>query len=193
VLDPLPRFSETLLGREAQPLGVVVVAGTDEMSAALAGAGWSEVAAITPKRLLPDFWAGITGGVGRGSPIAPTFVDTRPADLVIQRAVPSRSVAADRVDVWQLPAVTPSGCPVWVVSTAREDRISWSVRTLFPARRIDPAIDTARDALAAELVAGGRFEDLGRFEFGSARRGRGAAGAYVTDGKVAFLRQPGCA
>ncbi len=192
VLDPLPEFSETLLGRHVQPIGLVVVATADEMRAALGTLGWSSVAPVTPKRLAPDFWSGISGGMGRDAPVAPTFFDTRPADLVLVHPARSHGVAGERAEVWELPAETPSGCAVWAVTAARDSRTSWAWHTLFPERHIDPAIDTERDALARSLTASGGLDDAGRFDFVAPGPGRGPAGSYVTDGKVALLRQRAC-
>ena len=192
VLGPLPRFSETLLGTRAQPLNVVVVARDPDLRAAFATAGWSEVAPLTPKRLAPDFWRGITGGIDRDAPVAPMFLDTRAADLVVQRPDRSSSVAAEQADVWELPAVTPSGCYVVGITAARFDRSSWSWHTLFPQRHLSPAVDAEREALAGALAAAGQFEDLGRFDFVAPLHGSSPSGAYTTDGKVALLRQPGC-
>ena len=191
MLGVLPRFTETLLGRRAQPLGLVVVAKGDQLGLALEHAGWQPAQELTPKRLPRDLWSGLmswtglVGGVGAGEPITPTFYDTRAPDIVARRR------AAD-AELWQLPVETPGDCVAWGVTTARDQGTTIGRRTLIPRRRIAPAIDAERDALARELVAGGGLIDAGRYAFIRPARERGSRGAFVTDGKVALLRQRGC-
>jgi undecaprenyl-diphosphatase len=191
MLEPLPRFSETLLGRRGQPLSLVVVAKDDQLGIAMERAGWTLAQELTPKRLPRDLWSGLmswtglVGGVGADEPITPTFFDARAPDIVARRQ------SAD-AELWQLPVVTPADCVVWGVTTASDQRTTIGWRTLLPRRRIAPSIDAARDALAHALAATGALADAGRFGFVAPMHGTGPLGAFVTDGKVALLRQPGC-
>ena len=75
------------------------------------------------------------------APLAPTFFDTRTPDLVVRRQ-------SHVAQIWELPIVTPNGCPVWAVTAALRRARAASWRTLLPRRRIAPAIDPERDALA---------------------------------------------
>lgn len=190
VLAPLPRSSVTLLGRRALPVGLVVVARGD-LGAVMRQGGWTPAPVLSPDRLPRDLWSGfaswtgLVGRVGANEPIEPTFFDARVPDDVVRRR------GAD-AELWQLPVVTPGGCSVWAVTTAREQRTVVTWRSLFPRRRIAPTIDRERDALAGALAATGTMHDLGRFDFSAPTRGTGARGAFVTDGKVALLGQPGC-
>ena len=111
---------------------------------------------------------------------------------MLARPAPGRGAATQEASVWQVPLVTPGACPVWVVTTALVPPSDRTWRTVFPTLRFAPAIDDERDALAQGLAGTGRVDDLGRFGNGESMRGTTPAGAYVTDGKVAVIRQPGC-
>jgi membrane-associated phospholipid phosphatase len=191
MLGVLPRFSETLLGRPVQPIGVVVVARDDQLGVAMERAGWRPAQELTPERLPRDLWSGLmswtglVGGVGAGEPITPTFYDGRAPDIVARRG------SAD-AELWQLPVETPGGCVVWGVTTARDQGTTIGRGTLIPRRRIATSIDAERDALARALAAGGALADTGRYAFIGPHRESGSRGPFVTDGKVALLRQPGC-
>jgi membrane-associated phospholipid phosphatase len=191
LLDRLPRFTSTLLGRRGQPPGLVVVADDTQLETAIAHAGWTPATVFSPRHLASEFWAGLTGGAARDAPFAPTFFDTRAADAVIEHPA-GRGTQTHQADLWQLPFVTPSGCPVWVLTASLDQRTAWTWRTLFPERRIAPTIDIERDALARALAATGRLHDLGDVRFGAPTRGSTPAGPYTTDGRVALLREPGC-
>ncbi len=194
VLGTIPRFSETLLGRRMEPLGLVVVASEDELRAAVDQAGWTVADTLTPGRLLHTYWAGLTNRSDATAPVTPTFLDTRLEDLAIQKQSLGRGVKArHHARLWRLPLLSPGGCPVWGVTASLDDRVEWTVRTLFPNHHIDPAIDGERDYLAAALTETRQLRDTGRFDFVGPTLGNNAAGdPFFTDGKVALLEQTSC-
>jgi len=191
LLDRLPRFTQTLLGRQGLPLGLVVVADDTQLETAIARAGWTQAQVFSPRHLPSAFWAGLTGRADRVRLFTPNFFDTRAADAVIQRPA-GQGAQTHQAELWQLPFVTPHGCAIWVLTASFDQRTDWTWHTLFPARRIAPTIDVERDALAAALAATGRLEDLGLVRFGAPIHATTAAGPYRTDGDIALLRQPGC-
>lgn len=190
----VPRFSETLLGRRMEPLGLVIVANEASLRSAIDGAGWTVADRLTPGRLVHTYWAGLTGQADATAPVTPTFLDTRLQDLAIQRQSLGRGVKArHHARLWRLPLVSPGGCPVWAVTASLDDRVEWTLRTLFPNHHIDPAIDTERDYLAGSLARTGALEDRGRFDLVGPTLGTNAAGdPFFTDGKVAVLDDPAC-
>jgi hypothetical protein len=168
VVAPIARYSETLLGHHVLPVSVVVVANQDPLRAAFEHAGWTN---------------------RKVSSVTPTFVDSRTPDAVLERTTSAPAVTRI-AQVWKLPLEIPNGCPVWAVTVAQDAGTKWTWPALYPEHRIASRIDSERDALADELVLGS-FEDLGRFS-GKPAHGSGPAGSYVTDGKVALIRQPAC-
>jgi undecaprenyl-diphosphatase len=192
LLDPLPRFSETLLGRRMEPLGLVIVASDAQLRTAIRQAGWTTADTLTLDRLLHTYWAGLTDASDPTAPVTPTFLDTRVQDLAIQQQSLGRGVKArHHARLWRLPLLGANGCPVWGVTASLDDRVEWTLRTIFPNHHIDPAIDTERDHLAGALTAAGTLDDLGRFAFVGPTLGTNAAGdPFFTDGNVAVLRQP---
>jgi hypothetical protein len=166
LLASLPRFSETLLGRRMEPLGLVIVARDDQLHSSIGQSGYSVADRLTPGRLLHTYWAGITNSRDPTAPVTPTFLDTRLEDLAIQQQSLGRGVRArHHARLWRLPVLTPGGCPIWGVTASLDDRAEWTLRTLFPNHHIAPAIDTERDYLAAALAGTKQLNDAGRFEF----------------------------
>ena len=194
LLAPLPRFSETLLGRRMEPLGLVIVARDDRLRSAIGQAGYSVADRLTPGRLLHTYWAGITNGSDPTAPVTPTFLDTRLEDLAIQQQSLGGGVKArHHARLWRLPLLSPGGCPIWGATASLDDRVEWTLRTLFPNHHIAPAIDTERDYLAAALARTKQLNDAGPFEFVGPTLGTNAAGdPFFTDGKIALLEQAGC-
>jgi undecaprenyl-diphosphatase len=194
LLASLPRFSETLLGRRMEPLGLVIVARDDQLHSSIGQSGYSVADRLTPGRLLHTYWAGITNSRDPTAPVTPTFLDTRLEDLAIQQQSLGRGVKArHHARLWRLPVLTPGGCPIWGVTASLDDRAEWTLRTLFPNHHIAPAIDTERDYLAAALAGTKQLNDAGRFEFVGPTLGTNAAGdPFFTDGKIALLQQAAC-
>jgi len=184
LIDPLPHFSETLLGGHVQPVGLVVVASEARLRAAIKNAGWTDADVVTPKDL-----GGILTGSG-GAKVAPTYFDTRAPDIVIRRASTEHG-RTHEAQVWQLPVITQSGCSTWAITTTLDEgtHISWPA--LFPERSTGSAIDTERDDLATQLKDSG-LDDLGLQDFAGAMHGTAPGGSYVTDGKIVLLQQAGC-
>jgi membrane-associated phospholipid phosphatase len=169
VAAPVPRFSDTLLGGHVMPVGLVVIANAAPFRAAFEHAGW-----VNQKL----------------SAASTTFVDSRAPDAVVTRT--TTSPAEKHVaQVWELPLHAPNGCPVWAVTVAQDagKKISWP--SLAAEQHIESNVDSERDSLAKELTLSG-FVDLGRVQAGKAVHGSGAAGSFVTDGKVAVIRQFDC-
>jgi undecaprenyl-diphosphatase len=191
VLDPLPLYTETLLGTNVQPVNLVVVADRDHVQAAFQRAGWRTAPVSTPKDLLPTWWRGVRSRSEASDPVAPRFYDTRAPDAVLRHAASGGGETVAETEVWELPIQTPDGCSVWALTTAQHDRTVWDWTRVYPARLRAPAVDERRDALARSF-AGAGFEDAGRFAFAPDGVGSGPGGSYETDGKVALLRQPGC-
>jgi hypothetical protein len=183
LLGPLPHFSDTLLGEHVQPVGLVVIASDARLRAAIKSAGWTDATVLTAK----DLGSTLTGS---GDTVAPTFYDTRAPDLVIRRAA-SEHGRTHQAQVWQLPVVTKSGCSTWAITTTLDEGTHFSWPALFPERRTGSAIDTERDDMATQLKDSG-LDDLGLLDFAGATHGTAPGGSYVTDGKVALLRQAGC-
>jgi hypothetical protein len=191
LLAKLPKFSETLLGRRMEPLGLVIIASDSELRAAIRHAGWTIADTLTVRRLLHTYRAGLANQVDPSAPVTPTFLDTRVQDFAIQQQSLGKGVKArHHARLWRLPVLAPNGCPVWGVTASLDDRVEWTIRTLFPNHHIAPAIDVERDYLAAGLTDTGQLDDLGRFNFVGPTLGTNAAGdAFFTDGKLAVLRQ----
>jgi len=192
VLDPLPLYTETLLGGHVQPVNLVVVADGDRVRSALEHQGWRPAPVETPKDLLSTFWRGVRGATQADDPVAPVFYDTRAPDLVLRRTTDPRSGRVGEAQLWELPIRTAGGCAVWAGTTSVHDRTQWDWTRLYPDRLRDPEVDGQRDALAKSLAAAGKFDDLGRFAFAPKDSGSSPGGSYTTDGRVALLRQPGC-
>lgn len=169
VVAPIAHYSETLLGQHVQPVGVVVIANQDPFRAALEHAGWTE---------------------RKVSSVTPTFIDSRTPQAVMVRKT-SSPPKTQIAQIWQLPLEIPNGCPVWAVTVAQDAGTKWTWPALYPEPRIGSRIDSDRDAFAGGLVLGG-FVDLGRFPVIKPMHGTGPAGSYVTDGKVAVIRQFDC-
>jgi hypothetical protein len=177
-----------------EPLGLVIVARDDQLRDAVRQAGFTVADTLTPSRLLRTYWAGITNADDPTAPVTPTFLDTRLEDLAIQQQSLGHGVKArHHARLWRLPILTPGGCPVWGVTASLDDRVEWTLQTLFPNHHIAPAIDTERDYLANALANTAQLGDLGRYEFVAPTLGTNAAGdPFFTDGKIALLQQTGC-
>lgn len=189
-LGPEVRFSETLLGRQMEPIGVVITASEATIRAAAAAAGWSVADEPTVARLLQVYWAGLRGRPDPTAPVTPTFLNGRMEDLALEKPIDANADVRARhhARLWRLPAITEEGCPVWVATASLDDRVEWTWRTLFPNHHIAPAIDVEQRYVVDDLAGTGVLVAAGVVDVTEPTMGTNAAGnAWFTDGTATVL------
>lgn len=187
----VPRYSETLLGQPMEPVSILVVASEQHLRDAVGDGRWTVADRNTPRRALRTYLAGTLGQDDPAAPVTPTFLDTRLQDLAIEQPRSGAGVRSrHHARLWQLPLVTSDGCPVWAVTASLDDRVEWTLRTIFPNHHIAPDIDTERAHVLETLTASGVLDNFGTRPFVGPTLGTNAAGDhFFTDGNIAVLRQ----
>ena len=190
-------FSETLTGRQIEPVGLIIAVSEEGLLAAVEQAGWSVADLPTVRRLIGVYTAGLRKRDDLTAPVTPTFFEGRMQDIAIEKPVDaSAGSVAERhhARLWRLPVVLDNGCPVWVATASLDDRVEWSLRTVLPNHHIDPAIDTEQAYLVADLVGTGRLESTGMSRVTEPVMGTNAAGnPWFTSGTATILVHPtGC-
>lgn len=189
-LGPDVRFSETLLGRRMEPVGLVITASEEAIIDAALRVGWSVADQPTVPRLLAVYWAGLRGRPDPTAPVTPTFLGGRVEDLALEKPVDATGDVRARhhARLWRLPLVTEAGCPVWVATASLDDRVEWTWRTVFPNHHIDPAIDAEQRFVVDDLAGAGTLRREGTVVITEPTMGTNAAGnAWFTDGVAAVL------
>jgi len=195
-LKGISPFSETLTGQKMEPVGLVMAASEATIRAAVVEAGWSIADDPTARRLLRVYAAGLRGQDDPTAPVTPTFLEERMQTLAIEKPVGDAASVKERhhARLWQLPAVTSRGCPVWVATASLDDRVEWTWRTILPNHHIAPAIDQEQAFVVTGLVGTGKLAKVGITRVTDPMLGTNAAGdPWFTDGTATVLESvEGC-
>lgn len=183
VLKQLPPTSETLLGRQLEPVNLLVTSAEADLRRTLLEQGYTEALPLTPKRII-----GTYRSQDRSELAVPrAFLDTRVQDFAMQ--MPSKNDRSRHyARFWRLPVLLVTGCPVWAINATSRDSSSQSGWQVIPESHMRPKVDEEREYLALKLAGSGMFHFSGFQRVHGTQSDRSAGGdRFVTDGKVALL------
>lgn len=183
VLKQLPPTSETLLGRQVEPVNLLVTSAEGDLQSTLRDLGYTRAIHLTPLRIInPDRSEDL-----KELSVSRAFLDTRVQDFAMQ--MPSQNgLSRHYARFWRLPVSLQNGCVVWAINATLRDssgRLEWQ---LIPESHIRPKVDEEREFLTMKLVDSGlfRFSELRRVRNTQSDRSAGGD-LFVTDGKIALL------
>lgn len=171
--------------REGDPANLVVIGDFATLLTAF-GARWDETETISLATCWKTAKAFLFGSRYRYSPVSPLYLYNRSQDFALQRA---RRTINERLHLrlWLTP-MRFEGKSVWVGQISRDIGVRFTPRTWnLTTHRIDPAVDEARDYVAADLLDSGYLDRVGYVEGvgiskQDAPRRNLTGDPYVTDG-----------
>lgn len=183
VVRQLPATSETLFGRQVEPVNLLVTGSERDLRNDMEKVGYMQVLPLTPKRVLEAFGSKDRNGLA----VSRVFLDTRVQDLAMQ--MPSEDGRTRHyARFWRLPISLDNGCAVWAINATSRNVSSHSWWQLIPGSEIQPKVDDERELLVRELENLGLFHYIGLRSVSHARKDRAAeGGTFITDGKLALL------
>ncbi len=188
----LPLRSETLTGREMEPVSLIFVGSREQIETAFAAAGWSEADPVNVHTIFRLYSAGLRHGAYPSAPVTPAFLAGRPQDLAFERAVDAGSVSKrHHTRIWASGFAVSDGTPIWIATASLDDRVEIKFPSILPNHHIAPAIDLERDFIARSLLATGLVAGETRLQAVPPELGTNAAGdPFFTYGiaVVVYLR-----
>ena len=186
----LSRWSEDLMGGRMEPISLVFVGGEEALLNAFSQAGWARADLPTPVRVVAEAVAAFRNFPDPTAPATPAFFADRPQTFTFEKPDASSPSIRRRhhTRVWQTQyCIAPECRPIWVATASYDVGVRLSPRLYLPTHRIDPAVDSERARIVAELTAvGAKLE--GNVLVTKSLRGTNAAGdPFWTDGRAAVL------
>lgn len=184
----LPRYSETLLGKVAQPISLVVLApDRADLIRAFQAADWHLADPPNIANMAHAATAAWFNNAYDTAPMTPAFWQARPHDLGFQQA---RQGAADTLRqrhharFWASERLSQDGLMIFVGTASYDDGLKWGL-----THHIDPNVDAERDFLAQSLLETGLFEAPQTLPLTLPVLGQNMVGdAFFTDGNAILLR-----
>ena len=188
-LQRFPLHSETLTGREMEPVGLIFVGTRQRIREAFASAGWSQADPVNLHTLLHVYSAGLRNRPYPTAPVTPAFLAGRPQDLAFEKAVLAGSIRQrHHIRIWWSGYALAEGAPIWLATASLDDRVEIKRTTLLPNHHIAPDIDTERDFIARELAGTGLVSLQTELQAVPPELGTNAAGdPFFTYGKAILV------
>ena len=185
-LEKLPRATTDKHGREeGDPLNLVLV-GTPEDLAAMAGCGWDQAERVTLGTGWRSLKSLLLGTHYRYSPISSLYYAGRHQDVAFQKARGSVKLR-NHLRLWLTP-LRYCGKPVWIGQISRDIGVRWTLQTgNLTTHKINPNVDEARAYLVRDLALGqaatfwGYVKGVGAAPYHEPRRNL-TGDPYFTDG-----------
>jgi len=184
-----PLHSETLTGRQMEPVGLIFVGTKEQIQAAFASAGWTQADPVNLHTLVHVYSAALRNRPYPSAPVTPAFLGGRPQDLAFEKAVVAGSVRQrHHIRIWWSGFTLADGAPIWLATASLDDRVEIKRTTLLPNHHIAPDIDTERDFIAREVAGTGLVKRQSELQAVPPELGTNAAGdAFFTYGKAVVV------
>jgi len=183
VVEKLPRTSETLLGRQLEPVNLLITSAEIELRNTLLELGYIQVPPLTAKSIIGNY----RSPAQRALAVPRAFLDTRVQDFAIQMPA-ANGRARHYARFWRLPVLLESGCVVWASNATLRDSSDGSGWRVIPESHMGPKVDEEREYLVKGLTGSGSFHFFGLKRVRQTQSDRAAGGdLFTTDGNIALL------
>lgn len=185
-IDEHLKYTETLLGREQNPINIIVIAGNDrQFTEFIRDAGWFPADTPDFRSLAKIYKAVLLNKPYPTAPVTPLFWNTQANDFAFEKPTNANIVRTrHHVRFWKTKYVTKSDNSIYVGSASFDTGFKWGI-----THRISPDIDAERERLYNDLTGTGKVESFGKIELVKPQSGRNFTGdPFFTDGKAYLIK-----
>lgn len=184
-LNNLPRFTETLIGDNQEPINFIVIAKDDEnLISRMQSAGWhladrvdiSSAVRIAKAALLKEDYP--------SAPITPSFWNSKVNDFGFEKPTMAQNVRErHHIRLWRAQFETADGDSIYVGTASLDIGMKWLI-----THRIKSDIDTEREFLFADLQRIGLVSSHEKVQSVPPTLGKNFLGdQFFTDGKLYLI------
>jgi len=181
--DAFPKFSETLTGKRANPVSIIVVGSKENLIAAFKSAGWFIADIPTPSTIYRLVRSAVVGQPYPNAAVSPAFLNKEPETVAFEQPTTENRVQQRHHTRFWLSGFSWQGQPIWVATASFDDSLRYVV-----AHSINPAIDEERDYIKASLDTTGFVENDKQIQLVPPFLGKNPVGdPFFTDGKAQII------
>jgi hypothetical protein len=181
-----PAITYTAEAIPADPLNVALVGSREQVVESMRAAGWLPADRITFSSGWRDARSVLFNRPYPTAPMSTHYFRGRPQDLAFEQQVGRSPRRRHHVRFWKVEGGKDPLKTIWMGAASYDAKVGVSRFTGEVMHHIDPAVDTERDRLLADLDAAGAAASITRVEGfrrpGSARNGGGDR--YFSDGSL---------
>ncbi len=183
--DGAPRYAETISGNHQEPIAFIITAPSEEaFTKAFERASWRSAEHLSSRSIVRMIRTMITSGSYPTAPMTPSFWNQEVNDFAFQKPTPADSIEErHHARFWRTAYVTEDGKRVYVGTASLDTNIKW-----FITHAIAPDIDSEREVLLQDLLAGGDVDHVDTVQLVPPVLGKNIFGdLFFTDGKAHVL------
>lgn len=180
--DTVPKYTETLIGDNQEPISLVVIAKDDqEMVNDMKNAGWTLASMPDVGSMLNLARAALLNQNYPTAPMTPSFWNAKVHDFGFEKPTETQSVRErHHARFWKTNIETPDGEHVYVGTASLDTGIKWLI-----THKIAPDIDSERELLLSDLEKRGLVASSQKIQSVSPVLGQNFTGdQFFTDGKL---------
>jgi hypothetical protein len=152
MLADAPNRAESKEKKPGDPLNLVIVGNSDQISGAFKQAGWSEAKKLGTRSAMGTVRA-MASDEGYGqAPVSQLYLFGRPEDLAFEKML-NTFMKRHHLRLWRSTATTTDGREIWLGASTHD--IGLDVHVGVVSHAIDPDLDAERGKVGADLMAGG--------------------------------------
>ena len=181
----LPRYTETLTGKDQEPLSFVIAASDDQaLIQVFQRAGWTLASSESLGDLVRAGRAAVADKPDPAAPMTPSFWNKNPHDFGFEKPLKKATVRErHHARFWKMGFKTPDGLLLYAGTASLDVGLKWGV-----AHRIQANIDAEREFLFSDLVGTGLIKSYWKADFVEPLFGHNFIGdPFFTDGKIYFV------
>jgi undecaprenyl-diphosphatase len=180
--NKLSRFTETLTGKNQEPLNIIIISKNDEqLIYDMHAAGWSLADPVDFASMSHLAKSALLRQDYSTAPMTPSFWNTTVHDLGFEKPTLARNVSErHHARFWRTQFIIPDGRRIYMGTASQDSGIKWLI-----THRIKPDIDTEREFLFSDLENTGLVLYFQREQLVDPTLGTNFSGdQFFTDGKV---------
>lgn len=181
----LPKYTETLIGDNQEPISLIVVARDDqELVSYMKNTGWTLASMPDVGSMLNLAKTALLNQNYPTAPMTPSFWNAKVHDLGFEKPTEAQSVRErHHARFWKTNIETPDGEHVYVGTVSLDTGIKWLI-----THKIAPDIDSERELLFSDLETAGLVASSQKVQSVTPVLGQNFTGdQFFTDGKLDIL------
>jgi len=154
----LPTHTETLLGKQQEPISLIFVGTQAGLERAFQMAGWTEAQKLSFASVAEVVRVSLRHQSDPAGPVTPSFVAEQPNALAFNQPVGTTFEQRHHIRIWPTQVQTTDGQQLWLATASFDKGFELGSVTFLPTHQIAPDIDNERDYVATSLQSTGALQ-----------------------------------
>jgi membrane-associated phospholipid phosphatase len=178
--EVFPKFSETLVGKQMEPISFIVIAPEEKLVSTFEKVGWFVADEPNSDTLMHTLSASILNKSYPTAPATPSFLNGQVNNIAFEKPTDTNTVRERHHIRFWLTNFQYGNTPIWVATASFDKGMRY-----FVTHNIKPDIDTERDFIKDELLDTNNIDNIQEIQLVPRLLGMNQSGdQFFTDGQA---------